>query len=118
MMNADSAPAAATTDEREDSPDGPVALKMVHSSPGAATQRTMPPKLLKLRLRRAAVVAEDRDGPVVAATKAVGGAARAAVLGLSGPFVLGEAKAVGVAPAVESRAKIMELIADEALSPA
>src|SRR3954463_13661263 len=82
-------------------------------SPGAATQRTIPPKALRLRLSRACAVADERwFGVVVQKLKVIAGAANAAVRLSIAPSPAGAARAVAVPTSTTSRANIIMLMLD------
>src|SRR6266403_2495397 len=74
------------------------------SEPGFVCHWIIPPKALKVRLRRAIVTAGERLGAVAAATIATGTVVTAVAAILTEASVFGRASAVGVIASVEDRA--------------
>src|SRR3989304_671106 len=85
------------------------------SSPGAATQRTIPPNALNDNWRRCSVAA--RCGIVVAEKPGDCAAARAAVAQCSGAFFPFVPRVIEVAATVESRARTMKVGAEAVACP-
>src|SRR5262245_32740320 len=86
-----------------------LAPQIHHSSPGAACQRTIPPKAFRFSSSLASVTVEALCGPVAADVYAVEALDRAELSGFMNPSLLGAAKAVGVVPNVDDLASCMSV---------